>query len=294
MISFRHFYLYIPFFLFSLNSAVGSQTKTKDFDMYLEIGTLSEIILPEPYTTVQIPVQIIEMRDVPGRNKQVITVHPIIQQTTRTNIRIYSAHFDFNIRIFLNSKSARVTESLDLDRLTPGPRPWETLANKNGAANGGTAVKPDIDPNVATKEDFSFKNLYAIKPDLFKSQKQAHAIIKNRVVFAVDHIFAYKEKLVFKITLWNKSSIPYDILNLNITYKEKAGIPLISERETKSLRLNPFHELFSKTLVEPGKKSHIIYVTSKLSPQDTGFFNFVMVEKFGQRNFNFSIPSVIK
>ncbi len=280
-----------------------TQVKSGDIVMHLEIGTLSEIVLPEPYTTVQIPVQIVEMRDVPGRNKRVITLHPVIQQSARTNIRIYTQNYDFNIKLLLNTRGAAATESLDLHRYV-ATRPGKNGAagnggTSNGHANGAgstnTAESGDIDGRrPATIQDFSFRNLLKVKPDLLKSKEQAPAIVKNRVVFAIDHIFHHKDKIVFKATLWNKSSVPYHILHLAITYKEKTGIPLLNERQTKSLSLAPFYERYSRKIVPPGKKSHILYVTSRLSPQDTGFFNCVLVEKYGARNFDFNIPSYIK
>ncbi|MFQ5650331.1 MAG: DUF4138 domain-containing protein [bacterium] len=282
---------------FALAHANGS-----DIVMYLEIGTLSEIIIPEPYTTVQIPVQIIEMRDVPGRNKRVITVHPIVPQKTKTNIRVYTQHYDFNIRIFLNWTGTRTTESLDLGKFAQKITPWKDTAapngivdngakTRNGASGNGSDIQPD---RPATFGDFSFKKLYKVRPDLLKPNKHAPAMVKNRVVFAIDHIFHHKGKLVFKATLWNKSKVPYNILQLTVTYKEKVGIPVLNQHESKSLILAPFYEKYSRKIVAPGKKSHIIYVTSKLSPQDTGFFNCVLVEKFGTRNFDFNIPSYIK
>ena len=89
-------------------------------EMYLEIGTLSEIVLPEPYTTVQIPVQIVELRDVAGRNKTVITLHPIISDRSKTNIRIYTQNHDINIKLMLNWPRTTPTQTLDLQR----PRVW--------------------------------------------------------------------------------------------------------------------------------------------------------------------------
>lgn len=272
---------------------------TDDIVMYLEIGTLSEIILPEPYTTVQIPVQIVEMRDVPARNKTVITVHPIVAEKTKTNIRIYTQHYDFNIKLIINRPGARVTESLNLSNYAKKaiyvpPASGELLAGKNGGPTNGNSPARDLERDTYAKEAEFVKDLLRVNPNLLKPNKHAPAIIKNRVVFGVDYIFNYEDKLVFKATLWNKSKVLYNILHLTITYKEKNGIPLINQRETKSLALVPVYEKFSIKTVEPGQKSHILYVTSKLSPQDTGFFNCVLVEKNGTRNFDFDIPSYIK
>ncbi|MFQ5637423.1 MAG: DUF4138 domain-containing protein [bacterium] len=277
----------------------GSQTKNAEIVMNLEIGTLSEIMLPEPYTTIQIPVQIVEMRDVPGRNKQVITLHPIVAQKTKTNIRIYTQNYDFNIRFFINWPKRPATESLDLSTFVK-PLPPKKLAasketQKSGAPTNGKSKSNNVhNDDLVTQADFDVRNLLDFYPQLLKSDKRAPAIVKNRVVFAIDHIFAYKGKLVFKATLWNKSKVPYNILHLTITYKERTGLPLINQRESKSLMLAPFYEVYSRKVIPPGKKSHIIYVTSKLSPQDTGFFNCLLIEKNGTRNFDFNIPSYIK
>ncbi|NIR52369.1 DUF4138 domain-containing protein [candidate division KSB1 bacterium] len=274
---------------------VTSQTNSSDIVMNLQIGTLSEIVIPEPYLTIQIPVKIMEMRDVPGRSKRVITVHPVISERTTTNIRVYTQHYDFNIKAFINHSNRRATQSLDLNEFTKHVKPWKNSTDDSSTNSTNGKYKPDnMDPTKNTWELELLKGMLKVKPDLLKPNKHAHAIVQNRVVFGIDYIFHYEEGIVFKATLWNKSKVPYHILNLTITYKEKSGVPLISERETKTLRLTPVYEKYSKKIVPQGEKSHIIYMTSKLSPQDTGFFNCVLIEKNGTRNFNFDIPSYIK
>jgi hypothetical protein len=81
---------------------------------------------------------------------------------------------------------------------------------------------------------------------------------------------------------------------MTITYKEEVGLPIINQREVKSFTLTPFYEIYSRKLVPPGKKAHIIYITAKLSPQDRGFFNCMLAELKGTRNFDFNIPAIIK
>ncbi len=259
--------------------------------MFLEIGTLSEITIPEPYTTVQIPVQIVEMRDVPGRNKKVITVHPVVPQRTGTNIRIYTQHYSFNIRLLLNQSNARVTDRLDLGRHVSSQRRWQGEDNQpgqNGRQKNGT---PDA-TRISTS-DFAIQELMVERPKLLEPNKHAHAVIQNRMVLAIDHIFHHKDKIVFKATLWNKSKVPYKILDMSVTYKERTGVPMVNRRESKAIRLAPFHKEYSSRVVEPGAESHIVYVTAKLSPQDGGLFYFLLLERNGTRNFAFEIPSHI-
>ena len=121
--TFRQFvnlFIVVVFLILPASKAISNNDS---ITMYLQIGTLSELVLPEPYTTVQIPVQIIEMRNVPGRNNTVITVHPIIPDRTSTNIRIYTQNYDFNIKVFINWPGKTPTESLDLGSQVKSQQP---------------------------------------------------------------------------------------------------------------------------------------------------------------------------
>lgn len=273
-------------------ASLSAQTdKAQNITMYLQIGTLSELVLPEPYSTVQIPVQILEMRDVPGRNNQVITVHPIIPEKTQTNIRIYTRRYDFNIKVIIN-QGHKPTESLELSKYIKIEEPKKS--DKKLAANGHVP-DPDINKyNLVDPEIDFFRQLVKERPGLLKPNKQAHSMIKNRVVFGMDYVFHFNDKLVFKATLWNKSKVPFNILHLTLTYKEQTGIPLVNQHQSKAITLSPIFVRYSKKIVPPGEKSHIIYVTNKMSPQDDGYFNCVLVEKNGVRNFDFNISSFIK
>ncbi len=291
--------------LLLVRSGLSLAQPRQAFEMYLEIGTLSEIVLPESYATVQIPVQIVELRDVPGRNKTVITLHPVISDRSKTNIRIYSQNHDFNIKLMINWPGASATETLDIAAHFPDAAKKKAaaltasgLTGKNIASSGAPGIGRngyDLPTDrLVTQADFTLEKLVQIYPNLLKPNKRAPGIVKNRMVLGFDYIFHHAGKLVFKATLWNKSSVPYNILHLSIIYKEKSGVPIISRRESKSLTLTPYYESFSKKIVHPGEKSHLIYVTSKLSPQDTGFFNCLVVEKNGARTFDFNIPAYLR
>lgn len=284
------------FFLLSAICPAFASDADHNIAMHIHIGTLSEIILPEPYTIIQTAVQIVEMRDVAGRNKKVVTLHPIVAQKAKTNLRIYTRNFAFNIELMLNWPGSIATTSLDLRRFISQTKRAELETKRTEAA---PAVRQQILDGVetdepVTPEDFNLGHLVQFYPKLLKSDRHAPAILKNKVVFAMDYVFHYKGKLVFKATLWNKSKIPYNIQRLTITYKEREGLPLLNRHESKSMMLRPFYKIYSRKLVPPGKKSHIIYVTSKISPQDKGVFNCLLLEQQGTRNFDFDIPTDIK
>jgi hypothetical protein len=260
--------------------------------MHVHIGTLSEILIPEPYTIIQSAVQIVEMRDVAGRNKRVVTVHPVVAEKTRTNLRIYTRNYDFNIDLLINWPGSTPTTSLDLSALVPAKE--EDKSEPSGDGSNQHIIDGVETDAPVTRQDFNLRELLRFYPRLLKSDRHAPAILQNKVVFAMDHVFHYKGKLVFKATLWNKSKVPYNIRQMTITYKEEVGLPIINQREVKSFTLTPFYEIYSRKLVPPGKKAHIIYITAKLSPQDRGFFNCMLAELKGTRNFDFNIPAIIK
>ncbi len=258
-------------------------------EMHLKIGTLSSVVLPEPYLTVRPSVPVVELKDVVGRSGTVFTLQPTVANRVKTNLWIYTQNYEFNVALYLNY-SEKTTDLLDLAKLVGAPRfkgkPESEAASPEPAGSNGA-------PN---RESIAFlRELILAKPQLLKPNKHAPSQVKNRVVLAVDHVQPHGDKFVFVLSLWNKSSVPYTISSLNLTYKEEGGVALINRRTSKLIPVpSVYAPLFSKRTVSPGERAFIFYITSRLSPQDKGKYNVVLLEQSGTRNFDFDVPSYIE
>jgi hypothetical protein len=256
--------------------------------MHLKIGTLSAVVLPEPYLTVRPSVPVVELKDVVGRNGTVFTLQPTVANRVKTNLWVYTQNYEFNITLYLNFGQS-TTEVLDLARLLGVPRTTGNGSTEATAAHASEAAPPN-------KESIQFlRDLLKAKPELLKPNAHAPSQVKNRVVLAVDYVLPHGDKLVFVTSLWNKSSVPYSIQSLQVTYKEEGGVPLINRRTSKLIPVPSVYEPhFSKRTVSPGERAFIFYVTNRLSPQDRGKYNIVLLEQNGTRNFDFDAPSYIE
>jgi len=257
-------------------------------EMHLKIGTLSAVVLPEPYLTVRPSVPVVELKDVVGRNGTVFTLQPTVANRVKTNLWVYTQNYEFNISLYLNYGQS-ATEVLDLARLLGVPRVTGNGSTEASADPADTSAPP-------SRESIQFlRDLLKAKPELLKPNKHAPSQVKNRVVLAVDHVLPHGDKLVFVTSLWNKSSVPYSIQSLHVTYKEEGGIPLINRRTSKLIPVPAVYEPhFSKRTVSPGERAFIFYITNRLSPQDKGKYNIVLLEQNGTRNFDFDSPSYIE
>lgn len=256
--------------------------------LYLRIGYLSEVRIPEPYLKVKPSVPIVEIDDIEGLNKQVITVQPVTAERGETNLRIYTRSYAFNVKVVINDPSKEPTSLLDLGA---NVRDFEKL--QTPPENNGESHNDHIRTDTVDVSDFSMTSLLNAKNDLLKPNPYCFSISKNRVTLAVDHIFYHKGKIVFKISLYNRSNVPYGIADLTIKYIERKGIKFINRRETKSMVLKPYHEGYTTKKIEAGGVGHIIYVVDKIGTKDNGRFNFVLREENGNRTFNLAIPSYI-
>ena len=258
-------------------------------EMYLKIGTLSAVVLPEPYLTVRPSVPVVELKDVVGRNGTVFTLQPTVANGVKTNLWIYTQNYEFNVSLYLNQSKA-TTDILDLARLVGVSRP---------KANGTTeATKEPSNYNGAPpdRESIQFlRDLLKGRSDLLKPNQHAPSQVKNRVVLAVDHVQPHGDNIVFVLSLWNKSSVPYSISSLQMTYKEEGGLLLINRRTSKLIPVPAVYEPhFSKRTVSPGERAFIFYVSDRLSPQDKGKYSVVLLEQNGTRNFDFDVPAYIE
>jgi hypothetical protein len=267
------------------NDSIGVITA----DMFLKIGTLSSVALPEPYLTVRPSVPVVELKDVVGRNGKVFTLQPTVANPIKTNLWIYTQNYEFNISLYLN-QSRPTTELLDLAKKVGVPR-----VKTNGTAD---ANAEDLSADLAAPNRAAIRflrELLKANPSLTTQNKHAPSQVKNRVVLAVDHVLPHGDKLVFVASLWNKSSVPYTISAMNITYKEEGGVALINRRTSKMIPVPPvFEPHFSKRTIGPEERAFIFYVTERLSPQDKGKYNIVVLEQSGTRNFDFDVPSYIE
>jgi len=82
--------------------------------LFLKLGYLSEVRIPEPYLKVKPSVPIIEIDNIEGLNKQVITVQPITDKKGETNLRIYTKRYAFNVKVIINESGKEPTQMLDL------------------------------------------------------------------------------------------------------------------------------------------------------------------------------------
>lgn len=265
--------------------------------LFLKLGYLSEVRIPEPYLKVKLSVPIIEIDNIEGLNKQVITVQPVTDKKGETNLRIYTKRYAFNVKVIINESGKEPTQMLDLGA---NIQDFERLQasrvedNRNGKSSGGKGRVVTNDIVVSSDApDFIMKSLLNVKEDLLRPNPYCYSIKKSRVTFAVDHIFYHKDKIVFKMSLYNRSNVPYGVADLTIKYKERRGIKFINRRETKSIVLQSFYEEYNNREIAGGGVGHLIYVVEKIGTQDNGRFNFVLREENGNRNFNFEVPSYI-
>ncbi len=265
--------------------------------LYLKIGYLSEVRMPEPYLKVKSSVPIVEIEDIEGLNKQVITVQPVTDSKGETNLRIYTRSYAFNVKVIINAPGKEPTQLLDLraniqdfEKLQPSV----DQDNVGDKSSNSTGRNDKMRWDSVDVSDFSMTSLLNAKKDLLKPNPYCYSIKKNRVTFAVDHIFYHKGKIVFKMSLYNRSNVPYGIADLAIKYKERKGIKFINRRETKSILLKPYHEEFTTRKVDGGGAGHLIYIVDKIGTKDNGRFNFVLREDNGNRRFNLEMPSYIK
>jgi len=287
----------ISFFMLSLFLVVNVATQTTNgsgvvnSNMFLKIGTLSSVVLPEPYLTVRPSVPVVELKDVVGRNGTVFTLQPMVPNPVKTNLWIYTQNYEFNVSLYLNQGKA-TTELLDLAKLVGVPRP--KVNSSADASEDPTNKSNDMDARPNSASIKFLRDLLKAKPALLKSDPHAPSQVKNRVVLAVDHVEPHGDNIVFVLSLWNKSSVPYSISSLQVTYKEEGGFFLINRRTSKLIPVPSVYEPhFSKRTVSPGERAFIFYITDRLSPQDKGKYNIVLLEQNGTRNFDFDLPAYI-
>lgn len=267
--------------------------------LYLKIGYLTEVRIPEPYLKVKPSIPIVEIEDIEGLNKQVITIQPVTDSKGETNLRIYTRSYAFNVKVIINASGGEPTQLLDLGANIQDFERLQTATAADDVEDKGGIPNAHIEDNGndgadANTSDFAIEALLNVKPDLLKPNPYCYSIKKSRVTFAVDQIFYHKGKVVFKMSLYNRSNVPYGIADLAIKYKERKGIKFINRRETKSVVLKPYHEGFTTRKIEGGGVGHLIYVVDKIGTKDNGKFNFVLREESGNRTFNIEVPSFIE
>ena len=142
-----------------------------------------------------------------------------------------------------------------------------------------TEVKTDSlqKPEKYVMQEFTIEKLLEYRSDLLKSNRRAKAIKVGDIFFAVERIFYFKDKLVFKCTLKNSSKLPYHINQIRITYKK-----------TQKL-LHDYYVQFQEQQVVPGAIGHIIYVTEKFGLKKGSKLTMEVREKYGDRHVNFDI-----
>lgn len=287
----------ISFFLIAELGFGQSSSHEHPQKLFLKLGYLSEVRIPEPYLKVKPSVPIIEIDNIEGLNKQVITVQPVTDKKGETNLRIYTKRYAFNVKVIINESGKEPTQMLDLGA---NIQDFERLQaskvedNRNGKSSDGKGGVVTNDIVVSSDaSDFIMTSLLNVKEDLLRPNPYCYSIRKSRVTFAVDHIFYHKDKIVFKMSLYNRSNVPYGVADLTIKYKERRGIKFINRRETKSIVLQSYYEEYNNREIAGGGVGHLIYVVEKIGTQDNGRFNFVLREENGNRNFNFEVPSYI-
>jgi len=268
------------------------QVSEHPYVLYLKIGYLSEVRLPEPYLHVSVPAPIVEIKDVEGLNRQVLIMQPTIPERGATNIRIYTKSYAFNVKALINEKGSQPTQLLNLGTNIQSFEILKNLTPKNGHHNSKQSENYDTITDVIDSS-LTIMSLLNVNKDLLKPNPYCYSIRKNRVIFAVDYIFYHKNKIIFKMSLYNQSKVPYGVSVLTIKYKERTGLKFINRRETKSIILQPYYEEYSTKKIDAGAVGHFIYVVDKIGTKDSGIFNFVLREEAGNRTFNIEIPSYI-
>ena len=205
--------------------------------LFLKLGYLSEVRIPEPYLKVKPSVPIIEIDNIEGLNKQVITVQPVTDKKGETNLRIYTKRYAFNVKVIINESGKEPTQMLDLGANIQDFERLQASAveDKTGdKSSNGTSRNDRIKDDRVDVSDFTMTSLLNAKKDLLKPNPYCYSIKKNRMTFAVDYIFYHKGKIVFKMSLYNRSNVPYGIADLAIKYKNgKASSLLIVVKSSR-------------------------------------------------------------
>jgi hypothetical protein len=252
-------------------------------EIYLKSHLLSSLRLPEPFIDVIQPVKdLISIKPASGHNKKILVLKSNTKNRGKTNLLVYTKNYEFNFVVYLNydeHSSSIVIESNEISDIEK--------TNNNIVTDSETETTPAI--------IYSFDSLKIKYPSLLEPTSNAISNVNSAVTFGLDNIFYYKDKILFKFSVFNKSKVPFDILSIKISYTESEGIALISEEETKNILLFPFNISYSSNSqkVLTDSITHILYAVDKIGVKDEGNFSISLKEKDGNRHFELVSKSVI-
>jgi hypothetical protein len=252
-------------------------------EIYLKSHLLSSLRLPEPFIDVIQPIKgVISIKPASGHNKRILVLKSNTKKRGKTNLLIYTKNYEFNFVVFLNHDKHDPTVVIKRQNIVK--------SEKTSSTTLATSAKVDIPSQI-----YSLDSLNNKFPNLLEPTSNAVSNVNSSVTFGLDNIFYYKDKILFKFSLFNKSKVPFDILSIKISYTESEGIALISEEETKNISLFPFNISYSNNSkkVNTDSISHILYAVDKIGVKDDGNFSISLKEKDGNRHFELSSKSII-
>ncbi|MCB0280117.1 MAG: DUF4138 domain-containing protein, partial [Calditrichaeota bacterium] len=255
--------------------------------LFLVSNKLTSLRLPEPYTDI-VPANatILDFHPANGKNKQIVLIKPKVKssQAGLTNLYVYTEHYEFSILVHINKKNYTDRLIIDSDKIYPTEKTSNTVKK----------VVDNLDGIVA-KTKFDLDSLVNVKKDILLPSSSAPSQIVSNVTMALDYVFYYLNKIVFKMSIINNSTIPYSLNAIRIKYIEEAGIPLYNEKTTKNLTLNPFFEDYSyqNKIVPSDSIMHMLYVIDKLGVKNDGIFLINVIEQNGNRNFEIRTKSEV-
>jgi Bacteroides conjugative transposon TraN protein len=111
---------------------------------------------------------------------------------------------------------------------------------------------------------------------------------KDGILFSVNNIFIHQNFLFFKLSINNRSAIPFDIdyLKFNIVDKKKQKLTASQEIEQQSIYIDNY-----KTYIEPYKENVFIVGYEKFTIPDQKTLKIEINEKNGGRHINFHLEN---
>lgn len=271
--------LYLLIILFALSSVFAQETR----EIHLKSHLLSSLRLPEPFIDVIQPVKgLISIKPASGHNKRILVLKSNIKKRGKTNLLIFTKNYEFNFVVSLNHDEHDTSVIIKHD---------DVLSHEKTTNSKLAVQETSSTPSLI----YSLDSLNQKFPSLLQPTSNAVSNVNSSVTFGLDNVFYYKDKILFKFTIFNKSKVPFDILSIKISYTESEGIVLISEEETKNIALFPFNISYTgnSRKVLPDSTTHILYSVDKIGVKDDGKFSISLKEKDGNRHFELESKSTI-
>lgn len=173
------------------------------------------------------------------------------------------------------------------------PKAVEEIRTPNGTTDNGTTeseIRREVNRKAFVKKDDYGSTFKEICSEVEKRRRRVYtiAMVDKKAYFYLENMFYYKDHFYFKMTLENKSNIPFDIDFFRHTIEDKKSVLKQATQEITDLDVMHL-ENSEITRIDKGNAVTFIVVVKKFTLESNKLVALEVWEKEGARNLRLKI-----